>query len=59
MKNCKKLIEKAYCRYNNISDFKFCIGGQIPYIKINFVDSRSYELETIIISDIFLAKTYL
>ncbi len=23
-KYCEKLLEKAYCKYNNISDFEFC-----------------------------------
>ncbi len=32
-KCCKKLLEQAYCKYNNISDFEFCIGGKIQYIK--------------------------
>ena len=32
-KVCEKLLEKCYCKYNNISDFEFCIGGEIPYIK--------------------------
>jgi hypothetical protein len=27
-KHCEKLLEKAYCKYNNISDFDFCIGGK-------------------------------
>ncbi len=33
-KHCEKLLEKAYCKYNNISDFEFCIGGEIPYIRV-------------------------
>ena len=50
-KICEKLLEKAYCRYNNISDFEFVIGGEIPYIKINFIDSRFNEFVTIIVFD--------
>ena len=50
-KICEKLLEKAYCRYNNISDFEFIIGGEIPYIKINFIDSRFNEFVTIIVFD--------
>ena len=50
-KICEKLLEKAYCRYNNISDFEFCIGGEMPYIKINFIDSRFNEFVTIIVFD--------
>jgi hypothetical protein len=53
-KICEKLLEKCYCKYNNISDFEFCIGGEIPYIKINFVDSRFNEFVTIIVSDNFI-----
>ena len=53
-KYCEKLLEKAYCKYNNISDFEFCIGGKIPYIKINFIDSRFNEFVTIIVSDNFV-----
>ena len=50
-KICEKLLEKCYCKYNNISDFEFIIGGEIPYIKINLVDSRFNEFVTIIVSD--------
>jgi hypothetical protein len=32
-KYCEKLLEKSYCKYNNISDFEFCIGSKITYIK--------------------------
>ena len=53
-KICEKLLEKAYCRYNNISDFEFIIGGEIPYIKINLVDSRFNEFVTIIIFEKFV-----
>ena len=53
-KYCEKLLEKAYCKYNNISDFEFCIGGEIPYIKINFIDSRFNEFVTIIVFDSFI-----
>ena len=52
-KYCEKLLEKAYCKYNNISDFEFCIGGEIPYIKINFIDSRFNEFVTIIMAHNF------
>jgi hypothetical protein len=52
-KICEKLLEKCYCKYNNISDFEFIIGGEIPYIKINLVDSRFNEFVTIIVSDNF------
>ena len=52
-KICEKLLEKAYCRYNNISDFEFIIDGEMPYIKINFIDSRFNEFVTIIVSDNF------
>jgi hypothetical protein len=27
---CEKLSEKAYCKYNYISDIEFFIGGEIP-----------------------------
>jgi hypothetical protein len=50
-KHCEKLLEKAYCKYNNFSDFEFCIGGKIPYIKIDFIDSRSNEFVNIMIID--------
>jgi len=30
----EKLLKKAYTKYNNISDYEFCIGGEITYIKI-------------------------
>ena len=53
-KICEKLLEKCYCKYNNISDFDFIIGGEIPYIKINFIDSRFNEFVTIIVSDNFV-----
>ncbi len=52
-KICEKLFEKCCCKYNNISDFEFCIGGEIPFIKINFVDSKFNEFVTIIVSDNF------
>ena len=52
-KICEKLLEKAYCRYNNISDFEFVIGGEMPYIKINFIDSRFNEFVTIIMAHNF------
>jgi len=45
---------KTTCKYNNISDFGFCIGGKIPYIKINFIDSRFNEFVTIIIFEKFV-----
>ena len=32
-KFCEKLLKKAYTKYNNISDYEFCIGGEITYIK--------------------------
>ena len=50
-KYCEKLLEKAYCKYNNISDFEFCIGGKQPHIKINLIDSRYNEFITIIVFD--------
>jgi hypothetical protein len=53
-KYCEKLLEKAYCKYNNTSDFEFCIGEQIPYIKVNFIDNRFNEFVTIMISDNFV-----
>ncbi len=49
-KICEKLLEKAYCIYNDISDFEFIIGGEMPYIKINFIDSRFNEFVTIIMA---------
>ena len=52
-KHCEKLLEKAYCKYSNISDFEFCIGGKIRYIKVNFIDSRFNEFVTILISHNF------
>ena len=52
-KYCEKLLEKAYCKYNNISDFEFCIGGEIPYIKIKFFDTRFNEFVTIIMAHNF------
>ena len=48
-KFCQKLLKKAYSKYNNISDYEFCIGGEITYIKINFIDSRFNEFVTILI----------
>ena len=53
-KFCKKLLEKAYSKYNNILDYEFCIGGEITYIKVNFIDSRFNEFVTIIVSDNFV-----
>jgi hypothetical protein len=53
-KICEKLLEKAYCKYDNISDFEFYIGGELPYIKISFNDSRFNEFVTIIIFDKFV-----
>ncbi len=50
---CEKLLKKAYSKYNNISDYEFCMGGEITYIKINFIDSRFNELVTILISHNF------
>ena len=52
-KYCEKLLEKAYCKYDNISDFEFCKGGEMPSIKINFVDSRFNEFVTIIMAHHF------
>ena len=52
-KFCQKLLKKAYSKYNNISDFKFCIGDEITYIKINFIDSRFNEFVTIIMAHNF------
>ena len=37
--------------FDNISDFEFIIGGEMPYIKINFIDSRFNEFVTIIVFD--------
>ena len=45
-KFCEKLLKKAYSKYNNISDYEFCIGGEITYIKINFIDCRFNEFVT-------------
>ncbi len=53
-KCCEKLLEKAYCKYNDISDCEFCIGGEMPYIKVNFIDSRFNEFVTTMISDYFI-----
>ncbi len=53
-KICEKLLEKCYCKYNNISDFEFCTGGETPYIKINFIDSGSKEFVLITFSDKFI-----
>ncbi len=53
-KICEKLLEKAFCKYDNISDFEFCIGGEIPFIKISFIDSRFNEFVTIMIFDEFV-----
>ncbi len=50
-KTCDKLLEKTYCKNDHISDFEFCIVGEIPYIKISFNDSRFNELVKIIICD--------
>jgi len=47
-KICEKLLEEAYCRYSNISSFEFCIG-EMPYIKINLIDTRFNEIATILI----------
>jgi len=49
-KFCQKLLKKAYSKYDNISDYEFCIGGEITYIKINFIDSRINESVTILLS---------
>ena len=48
-KICEKLLDEAYCRYGNISSFDFVIGGEMPYIKINLIDSRFNEFSTILI----------
>ena len=48
---CQKLLKKAYSKYNNILDYEFCIGGEITYIKVNFIDSRFNEFVTIIVFD--------
>ena len=53
-KICEKLLEKAYCKYNNISSFDFVIGGEMPYIKVNFIDNRFNEFVTILIFDGFI-----
>ena len=53
-KFCEKLLKKAYSKYNNILDYEFCIGGEITYIKVNFIDSRFNEFVTIIVSDNFV-----
>ena len=52
-KFCEKLLKKAYSKYYNISDYEFCIGGEITYIKVNFFDSRFYEFVTILIAHNF------
>jgi DNA recombination-dependent growth factor C len=52
-KFCEKLLKKAYSKYNNILDYKFCIGGEITYIKVNFIDSRFNEFVTILMSHNF------
>ncbi len=52
-KFCEKLLKKAYSKYNNILDYEFCIGGEITYIKVNFIDSRFNEFVTILLSDNF------
>ena len=52
-KFCEKLLKKAYSKYNNISDYEFCIGGEITYIKVNFIDSRFNEFVTILLGDNF------
>ena len=38
---------------DHILESELCIGGEIPYIKINFIDSRFNEFVTIIVSDNF------
>ncbi len=43
---CEEILEKSYCKYNNISDFELCIGGKTPSIKINFIDSRFNDFVT-------------
>ena len=52
-KFCEKLLKKAYSKYNNILDYEFCIGGEITYIKVNFIDSRFNEFVTILMSHNF------
>ena len=52
-KFCEKLLKKAYSKYNNILDYEFCIGGEITYIKVNFIDSRFNEFVTILLADNF------
>ena len=49
-KFCEKLLKKAYSKYNNILDYEFCIGGEITYIKVNFIDSRFNEFVTILMA---------
>ncbi len=50
-KYCGKLFDKAYCKYNNISNFEFCIDKEMPNIKVNFIDGIFNEFVTIIIFD--------
>ena len=50
-KICEKLLEKAYYKYNNIKDFEFVLGGEFPYIKVTFHDSRFNKVVTILIFD--------
>ena len=52
-KFCEKLLRKAYSKYNNILDYEFCIGGEITYIKVNFINSRFNEFVTILLADNF------
>ena len=52
-KFCEKLLKKAYSKYNNILDYEFCIGGEITYIKVNFIYSRFNEFVTILIAHNF------
>ncbi len=51
----KSYQEKAYCKYNNISYYEFC-RWKIPYIKINFIDSRFNEFVSILFLIILIYK---
>jgi hypothetical protein len=52
-KFCEKLLNKACSKYNNILDYEFCTGGEITYIKVNFIDSRFNEFVAILMAHNF------
>ena len=49
----RKAIKKAYSKYDNILNYEFCIGGEITYTKVNFIDSRFNAFVTILMAHNF------